>query len=54
MDIKLSSVKDFKVRTQPRIGYFTEAWNPPKLWVSPERIALGYISAQCSLLLDRH
>ena len=34
------------MRTQPIIGYFTEAWNPPKIWVSPERIALTRISAQ--------
>ena len=28
------------------IGYFTEAWNPPKNWVSPERIALARIPAR--------
>ncbi len=32
--------------TQPVFGYFTEAWNPPINWVSPERIALTRISAQ--------
>jgi hypothetical protein len=34
------------VRTQPHKGYSTKAWNPPRNWVSPERIALTRISAQ--------
>jgi|GEM_PF-5260316 len=45
MDIKLSSVEDSSADSPPK-GYSTEAWNPPKNWVSPERIALARISAQ--------
>ncbi|MBW4573487.1 MAG: hypothetical protein KME31_37715 [Tolypothrix carrinoi HA7290-LM1] len=33
------------MRTQPNKGYSTKAWNPPRNWVSPERIA-PRISAQ--------
>jgi hypothetical protein len=33
------------VRTQPHKGYSTKAWNPPRNWVSPERIALTLIPA---------
>jgi len=33
------------VRTQPHKGYSTKAWNPPRNWVSPERIALARIPA---------
>ena len=32
------------MRTQPHKGYSTKAWNPPRNWVSPERIALATIS----------
>jgi len=41
----LSSVEDSSADSPPK-GYSTEAWNPPKNWVSPERIALALISAQ--------
>ncbi|WP_375512143.1 hypothetical protein [uncultured Nostoc sp.] len=34
----------------PHKGYSTKAWNPPKKWVSPERIALTRISAQYPLV----
>jgi len=44
MDIKLSSVEDSSADSPPK-GYSTEAWNPPKNWVSPERIALARMSA---------
>jgi len=45
------------VRTQPTRGYSTKAWNPPRTWVSPERIAPVHISDQylqwliCGLIL---
>ena len=34
------------MRTQPHKGYSTKAWNPPRNWVSPERIALARIPAR--------
>ena len=37
------------MRTQPHKGYSTKAWNPPKKWVSPERIALAAIPAKPQL-----
>ncbi|MDZ8239294.1 MAG: hypothetical protein RMZ69_19440 [Nostoc sp. ChiQUE01a] len=33
------------MRTQPQKGYSIKAWNPPRIWVSPEQIALARISA---------
>jgi len=46
----LSSVEDSSADSPPK-GYSTEAWNPPKNWVSPERIALALISAQPRIAL---
>ena len=41
------------MRTQPHKGYSTKAWNPPRNWVSPERIALAGIPAVPQIVIEQ-